>query len=791
MRLCKILLLLSCVALCSCSVTRGLSDGEYLLSKVEVSVADADSLSRKERVQGEELYKYVKQTPNKRFLGTNFYAWMYSLANPEKEGWLSRLVRKIGEEPVIYDSTLCDRSVRDMDLYMYGRGFLRASTGFTLDTAKKRAKVQYTAIQSEPYRIGSIKYNFRDDFLGPIILADQKNSLIRVGDIFDINELDKERGRIAKVLNNDGMYNFKVTNISYVADSSVGDRKVDLEMVVYKNLDGYTASGQSILENSKVYRINKINVFPDFQPAIMAADSGSVAAEAIDTLNYQGLHIISNNKDSYRPVVLRELIGIQSSDKYNAEKIQQTYDALMGLGYFKTVSIVFTDVTDSTSVDNLISYKDVSGGDTTEYYTQQGLLNCNIVCTPGKRQSYTMELEGTTASTYYGIMTTLGYQNRNIFKGFELLDISLTGGYEFLNSTSSDDSFQIGGTVSLSFPRFIHPPGLKIYDGLKNAITKLEFSYDVQRRPYYHRTLSSAAFGYQWSAYRHENYVLKPIDISVVKLKYIDEDYLESLDNPYLINSYQSQLIGGISGSYIYNNSVNNTNLNFVKWRVNLETNGNLISAFSSVFSDPYTSDAGETYNRLFGIRYAQYVRGDVNYAKSFYLGPQTSLVYRFYTGAGFAYGNSTSIPYERLFFCGGSNSMRGWQARTLGPGSTPEPEDVVYDSQLGDFRLETNLEARFPVWGMFKGAVFFDLGNVWFLNEDDYDEDGVFHFNDFYKQLGFNTGLGLRMDFNFFVFRLDWGIKLHNPNKPVGERWISNLEFRNTTLNFGVGYPF
>lgn len=792
MRLTKAIFILLCVLLCSCSVTRRLGEGEYLLSDVKVDVVDADSLSRKERIQESNLSRYIKQTPNSRFLGTNFYAWVYSLANPEKQGWLSRFVRKVGEEPVIYDSTMSERSVRDMDLYMYGMGFLQASSNYSVDTARRRrAVVTYNATQSTPYRIGSIEYVFNDETVRPVILEDTSASMVRSGDIFDINVLDRERGRITQRLNDEGFYSFKVNNISYVADSSVGNRVVDLQMVVQNGITGYSEQGRAIRENNMIYRINNINVFPDFDPMTMAADRGAITSALSDTLVYEGLNIISNNRDAFRPAVLRQIIGLNANDRYSASQIQSTYNELMRLGYFRSVSIVFTDVSDTTSMNNLVSFRGANG-DTTEYMPRIGLLDCNIVCTPGKRQSYTAELEGTTTSNYYGIMATLGYQNRNIFRGFELFDASLRGGYEYLTSTGSQDSFEVGGSVSFTFPRFISPIRFDTKYDIYNTISRLEFSYDVERRPYYYRTLSSGVWGYQWSAYRHESYVIRPIDISVVKLKDMDETYLESIDNPYLINSYQSQFIGGISGSYIYNNSENNTNLNSTKWRVNLETNGNLIGAVSSLFDNEYTAEDGETYNRIFGVRYAQYVRGDIDFAKSFQLGRESALVYRFYAGAGLTYGNSSSIPYEKLFYCGGSNSMRGWQARTLGPGSTPEPTDVVYDSQLGNFKLETNLEARFPLWGMFKGAVFCDLGNVWYLKSDEIDDpDGVFQIDSFYEQLGFDAGLGLRMDFNFFVFRVDWGIQIHNPNKAVGERWIQNFDLSNTALNFGIGYPF
>ena len=171
------------------------------------------------------------------------------------------------------------------------------------------------------------------------------------------------------------------------------------------------------------------------------------------------------------------------------------------------------------------------------------------------------------------------------------------------------------------------------------------------------------------------------------------------------------------------------------------------------------------------------------------------ALAYRIYGGAALSYGNSRTMPSDRLFFAGGGNSMRGWAPRTLGPGDTPEPEKsgVYYPSQLANMKLEANLELRFPIWNIFNGALFFDAGNIWFLkrSESDNAPQAVFRFDNFYRQLGFDTGVGLRLDIKFAVLRLDWGIQLHNPNWPAGHRWIQSFKFKNTALNFGVGYPF
>jgi outer membrane protein assembly factor BamA len=215
------------------------------------------------------------------------------------------------------------------------------------------------------------------------------------------------------------------------------------------------------------------------------------------------------------------------------------------------------------------------------------------------------------------------------------------------------------------------------------------------------------------------------------------------------------------------------------------------VGALSHLLSKP--APERDHYN-IFGIRYSQYFRTDLSFSRKEVLGAKTALAYRLYAGAGLAYGNSTEIPIDRLFYAGGSNSMRGWAARTLGPGSVTITEDQrIYPSQVGNMKIEANLEFRFPIWSMFNGALFFDAGNVFMIGQKgrEYAEGSVFHFNDFYKNIGFNTGLGIRLDISFAVLRFDWGIRLYDPNQPMGERWIHNFRWKNTALNFGVGYPF
>ena len=284
--------------------------------------------------------------------------------------------------------------------------------------------------------------------------------------------------------------------------------------------------------------------------------------------------------------------------------------------------------------------------------------------------------------------------------------------------------------------------------------------------------------------------MVRPISFNWVDVSYINQDYFNSLQNQYLKYSFQSQLIVAVSGSYVLNKQYPMAPNNQTTVRANCELSGNLLNGLVHLFSRPPTD---RNYYEFLGIRYSQYARADVSASHKIMFGKVTALAGRLYMGVAYAYGNSDAVPFDRLFYAGGSNSMRGWAPRTLGPGSTPTPTNVVYPTQLGDMKLEANVEFRFPIWSMFHGATFFDLGNIWYMGRDgvEYPDSSVFHFKDFYKQLGFNTGIGIRLDIKFAILRLDWGIQLHNPNKPAGERWIHNFKWKNTSLNFGVGYPF
>lgn len=775
--------------LCSaCSVTRHIPEGEYLLSRVKIE--NDRTVPRKERIPKEDLAKYIRQTPNKRFLGTNIPVWLYESANPEKQNGWNNWKRRLGQAPVLLDMSHTERSARNLKVYMNSKGLFCSTSSYEVDTTsrRKRAKVTYRTRQGDLYRIARIGYDFRDEAMESIILADTIHTLLKTGEPFDITVLDAERERITAYLKEQGYYNFTVGNIAYIADTLGAARSVDLTMVVNPRLTGYDARGEAVIEPNIVYRVGEVNIYPDYSPTNLQNRSERDTIR-FDTIHHRGLNIIYDKRMHLRPSVLRQAVSLTPNRAYNVESVNRTYSDLMALGFFRTAKIAFSEQPARIERRDTIRIEDEYGIQTSVQRSTEGVLDCNIYCTPTLRQSFKLELEGSTTSSFYGLKATVGYQNRNFFRGAESFDVSFTGGYEFMKAKDAAmrRATEIGVTAGLTFPRFLLP-GDRYFTSIVQPKTKLEASVNFQDRPYYRRTLTSVAFGYQWSNRHSSTFSLRPIDINVVKVDRLDPDFLSQTENQYLVNSYKTQLIAGLSFSYGFNNQRHNLGGNATVIRFNAETSGNLIDGLSRLFG----ADRSKAYHRLFGIRYSQYFRTDLSVSRKIMLGEKSAIAGRLYGGVAKAYGNSDAIPFDRLFYAGGSNSMRGWAPRTLGPGSVPEPKSA-FPTQLGDMKLEANLEVRFPIWGIVHGATFFDLGNIWYMesNPSEYSEEAVFHVKNFYKQLGFNTGLGIRFDIKFAVLRLDWGVQLHNPNRPEGERWIRKFDWSNTALNFGVGYPF
>lgn len=786
--------------LCSCSATRRLPPDTYMLTKNKIETDR--TVPREERITAGELDRYIRQSPSKKLLGTNLPAWIYSLANPDRENGWNNMLRKLGSEPVVLDTVQTAASNRNIKMYMDSRGYYESLSRYAIDYKRgRKAVVTYSVKQGEPYRIRSVHYDYQDKFLEQVVRQDSAAMLVRPGDIFDLNVLNEERQRITNYLKDRGYYKFSVNNIGYIADTLAGDRLVDLTMVIRQQLAGYTPDGEPIYENNAVYRLGRIFIYPDYDATAAATDPDYL--RGMDTTFYRGLYIIRAGKPKIKPQTLRRAVPIYSDYLYSAGDKQRTSANLQRLDYFKNASVTFSEP--ESDDDNYITYIGSGDSDGAPVHTLEKQLDCDIYCTPAMRQGYTLDFEATTSSAFYALRPTVSYLNRNLFRGAELLNISLSGGYEFNTDESAvNNSYEVGLTASVTFPRFLAPFPIDRAGKLFRPLTRVEVSTSLQRKSKYHRTITGANIGYSWNNGRNTTYTIRPIDFNLVDVSFIDTDFLCSIQNSYLRESYKSQYIAAISGSYLFSNPATDRG-NAITVRVNAETAGNLTDALAHWLSSPVSKqvnvdDCGtegqtapryETFYEIFGIRYSQYFRVDASVSNTVPIGYRSAIAYRFYGGIGLPYGNSSTLPMDRMFYVGGSNSMRGWPVRALGPGDSPKGRESGFKSQLGNLRLEANLEFRFPLWNALHGAVFFDVGNVWLAGIPGAASDEIFRFDTFYKELGFNTGLGLRYDLDLIVIRLDWGVRVHDPSLPAGSRWLKAFKWSNTALNFGIGYPF
>lgn len=775
----RIALILLMFLMVGCSATRYVPQGKYLLRSNEVKIKAPKGIS----INKSGLEQYIQQHPNRRLLGMGIYLGFYNITDTAKHGkWHTFWSQRVGEAPVIYDSTLSDKTCGDMEIYLDDLGFLNGTvTDSVVINKRRKAKVIYRINVEKPYTISSISYDVRDDFLRPIVEADTVNSLLKVGRRFERKTFEDERMRIVTELKNRGFWGFNQSYVSYTADSTMGGNKVAIKLVVRRLVVGQGPNGRNIYANHPIYRIKTITVNSAYDPT---ASLEQINAMHYDTTTYNDVAILYHKKQLMRSNILIGQLGMSPGELYDQQSIEQTYTNVRSLGY--NASILFTPLPIENADTVVVTQVDGSAT------TTERQLSCLVQCTPTVRQNFSVDFEAGTTSDYYSLALKFGYQNRNLFNGAEDFNVAIRGAYEFIKVQGARNSFEFGVSTSLRLPRFLLPISPEKMRQFSNSSTRLALSWSIQRRPYYQRSIISAVYGYGWTLKNGARFTINPADINVVSVPWIDSTFLKDITNPYLRNSYASQLIAGLSANYYYTTDPD-FKRNSLTFRVSADFNGNLIYGLCALFNAPrYTTSAGDQYYNLFGLRFAQYARASVDISQRINVGQRSQLAWRFLLAGGIAYGNSRTLPFERLFFAGGSNSMRGWQVRTLGPGSAEITEsDRSYPNQLGDIRMEANFEYRVNVAGGLNLALFVDCGNIWMNGVGEQREGARFKFSEFYKQLALNTGAGIRYDFGYFLLRLDWGFKLHNPNNPVGDRWFKNLGINDTALHFAIGLPF
>ena len=737
------------VLFASCNTTKYVPENELLLNKAKVKVVD----SKDESTLG--LDNYLRQKQNTEILGFwKLQLHVYNTAprdtTTKSKKRLARNAHKMGEAPVIYDPALTGVSMQQLEQAMLNRGYFNAAVDTQTFVKKRKMKLTYFVTANKPYHIRD--YTVKLDQSDLLHAATAKGCLIHNGDRFDASVMDNERQRIASAMHNEGYYYFDKSMLDYRADSSYNTHEVAVELKIQNSTEQWPDSIREKIYTR--YKINHICFHIDYNPRHMPEGKELTMKFSND---YEYTYF---DRPLLRFRVLRKNCKLHPGDYYNEDMVERSYALLNALGPVKYVDISF----------------EPAGED---------LLDCHITVSRSKLNSVSAEVEGTYSAGDWGIATGLGYVNRNIFRGAEQL--SLNGRFSYEWRQNGGRAIEAKGEAGLRFPNSLD--------------LKLAFQY--QNRPdEFIRDIASAGLYYtvRRNPNSHWRHIFNIVDISYVYLPWKSEEFQTNIINKssVLKYSYEDHFIVDWSYMGVYTSQEQlKPNRNFLRFQYLLETAGNALYGIAAAASLP-KNEAGSYV--LWNIPFSQYAKADVNFTYHQVLVPNHRLVYHIGAGIVVPYLNSTSVPFEKRYFSGGSNSVRGWQARTLGPGGYKGTGNgLVYDLQAGDIRLDLNLEYRWKVWNFIELAAFTDAGNIWTIRDYAEQPHGVFEFDEFYKQIAWSYGVGLRLDFSILIFRIDFGVKLYDPTrlyeddgKKVWRTASNGLGWKDDmTFHFAIGYPF
>ena len=762
------ILLYLALSLASCSATKFVPDGSYLLDEVKIHTDNKE-------IKPSDMRLYVRQNPNSKWFSTiKTQLYVYNWSGRDSTKWFNRFLRKIGDAPVIYNESDAIRSQEEIAKAVQNLGYMGASVKRTTKTKKKKLKLFYEITSGKPYIVRTLKYDISDKKIAEYLRNDSTQSMLREGMLFDVNVLDAERQRITDYLLCNGYYKFNKDYITYTADTARNTHQVDLtlHLLPYKTYVGDTP------KEHFQYKINKINFITDYD---VLQSSALSSIEINDSLHYNGFPIYYKDKLYLRPKVLVDNLRFASGDLYDERNVQKTYTYFGRLSALKYTNIRFFET---------------QNGDSTQ-------LNCYVMLTKSKHKSISFELEGTNSAGDLGAAASVSFQHRNLFRGSETFMVKFRGAYEAISGLQpgykNRNYTEYGVETSINFPNFLFPFLTSDFKRRIKATTEFGLQYNYQLRPEFSRTIASASWSYKWMQKQKIQHRIDLLDISYLYLPWISsqfqEDYInKDKDNYILKYNYENRLIVRMGYNYSYNSAggalVNNTiTTNSYSIRAGFESAGNILYGISKMINMRKNKD-GEY--AILGIPYAQYLKGDFDFAKNIIIDHRNSLAFHAGIGIAVPYGNAKVVPFEKRYFSGGANSVRGWSVRNLGPGSFAG--DGNFMNQSGDIKLDASIEYRTRLFWKFRGAAFIDAGNIWTIREYENQPGGVFEFDKFYKQIAVAYGLGLRLDLDFFVLRFDGGMKAINPKyKKAKERYpIIHPRFsRDFAFHFAVGYPF
>ena len=657
----------------------------------------------------------------------------------EKPKLFSLFKNPFTRKPVIFDTLQARLSCQDLLTAMQNQGYMNAGVSLYTDKKGKKLKATYMLHPDQPFVIGEVKYEVQDDSIQRLLRLDLPvNQNIKPGMRFTVETLDNERKRITDLLADNGFYRFHKDFIQFAADTIAGRKDIALTLQLLK----YKPNSSSPALPHPRYRIRQVN--------------------------YQ-----SNDSDRIhlRKQVLLNATAIKEGRPYEASALQRTYNNFARLQAVKYTNIRFVELPDTN------------------------LLDCNIQVSTNKPSTISFQPEGTNTAGDLGAAASITYTNRNLFRGSEQLSVEFRGAYEAITGLEGyqDQNYtEYSVETKLVFPRFLAPFLSNSFRRRQTASSEWAVSWNFQNRPEFHRRVFSTAWRYRWSEpSHHTSYRFDLLDLNYVYMPWISatfkEDYLDNADNRNAIlrYNYEDLFIMKLGFGISYNDGVDAI-------RANVETAGNLLNGVSNAFGFK-TNEQGQ--HTLFNIAYAQYMKFDFDYTHLLEFDKRNALALHAGLGVAYPYGNSNVLPFEKRYFSGGANSVRGWSVRELGPGKFKGTDGRIdFINQTGDIKLDLNAEYRTSLFWKFQGAVFVDAGNIWTLRNYEDQPGGQFKFSEFYKQIAVAYGLGIRLNFDYFILRFDMGMKAINPayDSPE-EHWaiVHPKLSRDFDFHFAVGLPF
>lgn len=752
-------LIYAIIILSSCSGTKHIPKSDLLYVGHEIEITGERTTNSVRKNIKSNVDDLVRPKPNRSILGMRPGIFFYNLAGDVKKekGFWHWVKYKLGEKPVLFSEVDLSYNKKVIQNYIENNGFFNAQTTADSTRKGKKAIANYSAKLNYQYKIKQVVYPNDSTELTKKISSFKEGSLLKIGEPYDLALIKTERERIDSKLKEFGYYYFNENFLLMKVDSTVGNHEVDLILDI---------KDETPAKAKKPFKIKSIYVYSNFKI------DDTVTNNKRNATKYENFTII-DNENLFKPIVFENTLNFDKGDLYNRTDQNLTLNRLITLGTFKFVKNQFKES------DTLGNYLDA-------YY----------YLTPLPKKSIRFEaLAKTNSANYSGTELNINWSNRNTFRGAELLTISAFGGLEVQISGQNNgfNVYRFGGESSLVWPRFITPFKVNTASGFVPR-TKAALSYEYQyRSKLYSLQTFRSSFGYLWKENEKKEHNFNVLDVTFTTSNGVTDLYKEKISkNESLEKVIQKQLIFGPTYSYTYTNTMLTGKKNTFYFKGNVDLSGNMTGLLLGA------NDA-DNPKKILNVPFSQFAKFEVDFRHYFNFSKETKLASRVIMGVGIPYGNSSELPFIKQFFIGGTSSIRAFRARSIGPGTYIDTTNNTFlPDQSGDIKFEFNTELRTKIYGLVKGAVFIDGGNIWLLNEDT-NKPGAKFSGDFLNQLAIGTGVGLRFDFSFLVLRTDFAFPLRKPYLPKGQEWvIDEISFgsgswrkENLIFNLAIGYPF